>query len=172
MEGVDLNLVHHRCDAVEGGEIDEAVAVEVADADGANFSRVEKFFDGAPCPVYVTVGLVDEVEVEVVKLQTVQAALELCFGGIVAGAVQPQFGGDEDVFPLDTARTDGAADLFFVEVGGSGVDVAVAAGDGIYDDAFAFFRGHLIDAEAEHRDGNAVGQGGSRLDHGGFPDGG
>ena len=142
--------------------------MEVADADGADFPRVEEFFDGAPCPVYVAVGLVDKVEVEVVELQTVQAALELCFGGIVAGAVQPQFGGDEDVFPLDAARADGTADLFFVEVGGSGVDVAVATGNGIRDDAFAFFRGHLIDAEAEHRDGNAVGQGGSGLGHGVF----
>ena len=140
--------------------------MEVADADGADFPRVEKFFDGAPCPVYVAVGLVDKVEVEVVELQTVQAALELCFSGVVAGAVQPQFGGDEDVFPLDAARANGVTDLLFVEVGGSGINVAVAADNGIRDDAFAFFGGHLIDAEAKHRDGNAVGQGGSGLGHG------
>ena len=79
--------------------------------------------------------------IKVVELQTVQAALELCFGVVKAGAVQPQFGGDEDVFPLDAARANGAADLLFDEVGGSGVDMAVAADNGIRDDAFAFFGG-------------------------------
>ena len=77
--------------------------------------------------------------IKVVELQTVQAALELCFGDVVAGAVQPQFGGDEDL--LDAARAEGVADLFFIEAGGSSVDMAVTADNGIRDDAFAFFGG-------------------------------
>ena len=52
---------------------------------------------GPPGAVDVAVGLVDQVEVEVVELQPLQRALERRLGRFVAGVRDPELGGDEDL---------------------------------------------------------------------------
>jgi hypothetical protein len=63
--------------------------------------------------------------------------------------LHPQLGGDEKLLPRDAAVLDGAADGFFVEVGGGGVDQAVTGLERVGDDLLGLLRGDLEDAEAE-----------------------
>ena len=96
---------------------------------------------GAPGAVVVAVGLVDQVQVEVVEAQTPQRGVERLLGVLLAGVLYPQLGGDEQLPVGDAAGGDGAADGFLVAVGGSGVEVAVAGGQGACDGLLGLFGG-------------------------------
>ena len=71
--------------------------------------------------------------------------------------LNPEFGGDEQLFSGDTALTDALAHRFFIPVGSGGVNVGIARLDRIHHAAFAFgWIGNLKDAEPQDRDFNAI----------------
>jgi hypothetical protein len=72
-----------------------------------------------------------------------------CLRGVLLACVlHPELGGDEQLFAGDPTVSDGAADGFFVPVGG-GVDEAIPGGQGISDDLLGLPGRDLEDAEAE-----------------------
>ena len=66
-EGVGFYLVDRGHDLVVEHQVQVAVGRKVGDADRAGTTFGIDFFQGAPRAVDVTVGLVDEVEVDVVQ---------------------------------------------------------------------------------------------------------
>src|SRR3954447_3157934 len=104
----------------------------------------------APLAVVVTQRLVDQVQVDVVQPEPLQRGVEGA-PGVLARCLDPQLGGDKELFARDAAGGDGAADGVLVGVGGGGVDVPVAGGQGVADGLLGLLGGDLVDAEAEDR---------------------
>ena len=68
VEGVNFNLVYRRGNVVEGDKIGQSVRMEVADANGANFACLLQFFHSTPCPMDIAIRLVNQIQVDVIKL--------------------------------------------------------------------------------------------------------
>src|SRR5688572_30799496 len=102
---------------------------------------------------------VDEVEVQVVELQAVQALAKGALGPLVAMARVPALGGDEDLAAVQPRRAHGLPDPRLVLVGGGGVDVAVPRIERLSHDLGRVVGRDLKDAEAELGDLNAARQG-------------
>jgi len=77
---------------------------------------------------------VDQVQVEVIQLQRLQACVQCGARGFVPELVVPDFGRDENVLARHTARGNASAHACFIVVHGGGVDVAIAAGQAFPDD--------------------------------------
>jgi hypothetical protein len=112
-EGVDLHLVDRRRHLVEHHDVHQAVRVEVADADGAQLARLVGLFHRAPGSMHVAVRLVDQVQVQVVQLQAAQRLVDGLACALVAGVLDPELAGDEELVtrhaagrrPLPTAAS-------------------------------------------------------------------
>ena len=163
---VGLDLVDRRGEAGAVDEVDEPVGVEVRDADGPDRALLVEGAHGAPGAVVVTVGLMDQVEVEVVEAEALQRGVERLRGVLLARVLHPQLGGDEQLLAGDAAGGDGATDGSLVAVGGGGVEVAVAGRQGVSDGLLGLVSWDLEDAEAEDRHLDAIVEGDVRnLEH-------
>jgi len=157
VEGVNFNLVYRRGNLVEGDKVGQSVWMEVADANGANFACLMQFFHGSPCPMDITVRLVNQVQVNVIKLQPIQGAFELCFSTFVMGILQPQFGRYKEFATCDTGLFQSVPDLGFILVRSSGIDQAVSRINGINNGSFAFSGiSHLKHTKAQQGHFNTV----------------
>ncbi|MNC00002.1 hypothetical protein D3C75_473140 [compost metagenome] len=85
VERVNFNLVYRRGNFVEGDKVGQSVRVEIADTNGANFACLLQFFHSTPCPMDIAIRLVNQIQVDVIKLQPIQGAFELCFSAFVMG---------------------------------------------------------------------------------------
>ena len=96
---------------------------------------------------------VDQIQIDVIDAQLVDAAVESLQRRLVALICIPQLRGEEDVLSRDGRVGDTSSDALFVSVGGSGVDVPVA---GLVECEpycmLGFVVGGLPDSEAELRD--------------------
>lgn len=103
-------------------------------------------------------GPVDEEHVDVVKTQSLQRHVEVLLDSVVVG--DPDLGGDEDVFSLDTllhGSLDSESHGVFVSVVEGGVNVSVASlGEGALDGASHLLGGGLPGSKTDGRDGLAV----------------
>ena len=68
-EGVQLHLVHHGGDLGIEAQVGQSLGIEIAYAKGPNFTRLVQFLHGPPGAVVIVHGLVDEVQIQVVKSQ-------------------------------------------------------------------------------------------------------
>ena len=79
------------------------------------------------------------------------------FRTFIARILEPQFGGDKKLFSRNTARSQRVADLRFVEIRGSSVDVTVACFNRIDDRALTLGRvDYLKHAKTQYRDLDAI----------------
>jgi hypothetical protein len=128
-------------------QVDQAVRVEVRDADRSGQPVGVGPLHRAPEAVVVAERLVDQVEVDAVEPEPLQRPVERGLGPRLAGVLDPQLRGDEQLVTRDAAAAQGAADGLLVPVGGCGVDEPVPdlerSGDGL----FGFLRRDLVDAE-------------------------
>jgi hypothetical protein len=102
---------------------------------------------------------VDQVEVDVIHLELVEAGLERPRRGVIAMVGVEALRRDEELGAVQPRRADGLADLRLVAVGLGGVDVAVADLDRGQDVPGRLLRRDLEDADAELGDGDVVGEG-------------
>ncbi len=111
--------------------------MEIADANGADFACLLQFFHGTPGPMDITVRLVNQVQVNVIKLQSIQRAFELCFSAFVMGVLQPQFGCDKEFVTCNTGLFQCVPDLGFILVRRGGIDQTVSRINGVNNGSFA-----------------------------------
>ena len=71
----------------------------------------------------------DEVQVEIVQIETPKGGVDRLVGGLLAGVLDLQLGGDEQIRSVDAAARDGAADRLHVAGGRGGVEEPVAGSE-------------------------------------------
>ena len=131
--------------------------MEVTDANSANFTGLLQLFHGTPGPVDIAIWLVNQVQVNVIKLQSIQRAFELGFGPFVTGILQPEFRGDKEFVTGDTALFQCVPDLDFILIRGGGVNQSITAVNSVNDRSFAFGGiGHLKYTKAQQGHFNTV----------------
>jgi hypothetical protein len=133
VERVRLDLVDRRDDLVVVDEVDQPVGEEVRHADGLREPFAVELLHRAPLAVVVAVRLVDEVEVHVIEAQPLQRRVDRALGVLLAGILDPQLGGDEQLLARDAALLDGPPHGLLVAVRGGGVEGPVARGEGVGD---------------------------------------
>ncbi len=165
---MSLDLIDLGDGRVVDDQVQQPVGVEVGDADRPRQALPVGLLHRAPLAVDVAVGLVHQVQVDVVESELGQGCLQGAAGVVLGGGVlDPELGGDEQVLAGDAAVLDRVADGVLVAVGGGGVQQPVAGGEGIGDGLLGLVGGDLVDAEAEDGHPDAVVQG--DVLHGGGP---
>ena len=101
----------------------------------------------------------DQVEVDVVEPEPLEAGLERLARLLVAVVVVEALRGDEDVVAVEPGGPERLADLRLVAVGGGGVNVPVAGLERARDGLGRLAGRDQEDAEAELGDLNAVAEG-------------
>src|SRR5690606_21778819 len=135
----------------------EVVFQEVRDADARGEPASADALERAPgldVAILLRRGPVDEVQVDVVEAQLLEALLDGAIG--VAVPVVPQLRGDEQFVARNSGCRDRPPDALLVAVDRRGVDVAVADFESVADDALRLDRVNLEYAETELGDGLAV----------------
>ena len=132
------------------------VGVEIRDADGAEFSFLIRLFQCAVCTVSVAERLVQEHQVDIVRLQFTQALVDgsLCLFVAVVG--NPYFRHKENFLAVDAAFAHGIAHALLVMVGLRRVNHTIACTEGIRDTTLALGGRYLIDAVTHLWHFNAV----------------
>ena len=156
---MQLDLVDRRRHA---GLVDQPLQMlhhEVGYADGFRASILLQLDQRAPrieISLAAGDGPVDEIEIDIIELQTCQALVEGAQGAVVAVTVVPDLRGDEEFLALNGCRLDGCSHAFLVAVDGSRIDGAVARLDGLADGSLGFLVGDPPDAVAELRHGVSI----------------
>ena len=103
MEDVGLHLVDRRRDFGELAQVDQAVGIKVADADGAQLASPVGLLHGAVGAVIVTERLVNQQQIDVVGVQFLQRAVDggLCL--LISGIGYPYFSCDKEFLPRKSA---------------------------------------------------------------------
>ncbi len=99
LEGIDLNLFDSRSDGMVDHQVGNPIRVKVGNPDGLDLPLFVQLFHGPPLPIDVAIGLMDEVEVQIIQLKPVQRALERPQGTFVPILLDPELGGDEQLAP-------------------------------------------------------------------------
>ncbi len=123
LEGAELHLVDHRGRAGDAHHLLDLGHAEVRDADRARVAALAGRLHPRPGPGRALLGPVDDVEVDLLDAEPLEAVLGL--GGRV-GARGIELRRDEDLVARDAAVAQRAADARLVAVGLRGVDVPVA----------------------------------------------
>ncbi len=76
--------------------------MEVTDANSANFTGLLQLFHGTPGSMDIAIWLVNQVQVNVIKLQSIQRRSNWALA-FVTGILQPEFRGDKEFVTGDTA---------------------------------------------------------------------
>ena len=133
-------------------QVHDAVGVEIADPNGPHAALRVKLLHRAPGAINITVGLMDQVEVEVIQLEPAEGVLEGGFRRFVASVGDPELGRDEDLIPGNATSANRLADRFLVAVGSSRIDEPVAHLQGVPHAPLALLQiGNLKYTEAENR---------------------
>ena len=157
--GVQFDLVHDRGDA---GLVDDGVEMlgqEVAHPDGTDQAfgtEVDELLPAFHVRAARGAGPVDQVQIDVVEAEFLEALFQGRPGGVAALGFVPQFRGDEDLVARQRGCGYRASHTQLVAVDRSGVDVPVPRFQGVADGGGGLVVGHLPDSQAELGDGLAV----------------
>src|SRR3954452_17756336 len=157
LERAELDLVDDRLRAAKGEHLVDLRDAEVRDADRLCAPGGVRALHALPRPRGAALGPVDDVQVDLLDAQALEAALRLLLG--VPGRARIELRRDEDLVARHAAVANGAADARLVPVGLRRVDVAVAELERPADRVLALGTVRdLPDAQAEERDLVAVGE--------------
>lgn len=126
VENMRLYLIHGRNDLHITGQIDEVVGIEIRNADSTQFTLFVSLFQCAVCPVTVAERLVQQYQVDIVRLQFTQALVDRSFRFFIPVVRYPHFRHEENFLAVDTAFADGISYAFFVVVCLCRVDHTIA----------------------------------------------
>ncbi|MOA21004.1 hypothetical protein D3C78_1414800 [compost metagenome] len=116
MERVDFDLIDGGNDLVVKHEIQQAVGIEVADADRADATGLIQLFHRTPSAIDITKRLVDEPEVQIVELQLVQGTFESGLRALVCRVLNPELGCDKQIASINAVVADRGADGLFIAI--------------------------------------------------------
>ena len=140
---MQLHLVDCRDDLDGLAQVSQTVWIEVAHADRLQLAFLVGFLHRAVGTDIVAHRLMNQVEVEIGEAQIVQRGLDSLLGGLIAGVLHPQLGGDEQLL----ARHAG----FF------GIDQAVAGSNRVQNCLLTLSRVRYLEyAEALQRHFNSI----------------
>src|SRR2546430_3243514 len=152
----ELHLVHAGRHARAGQQRFDLGDAVVGDADRPRVAELTCSLHSGPRPARAALGPVDDVEVEVVDAELLEAARGLLDRVSVPGV---ELGRDEHLVARDLGLAEALPDAFLVAVGLSGVDMSIAElerpANGVH--AFAALR-YLPDAEPEKWNLVAIGE--------------
>ena len=157
--GMQLDLVDDGNDAGLADDTLEMFGIEIRHADRTGttlFPDSGESLPGLRIEAAMRRRPVNEVEVDVLGTELLQAALECTQRIVIALIGIPEFGGDEDVLAVEAGRADAFADTLFVVVAGSRIDMTIAGGDRRAHGGSGNILRRLPDAEADLRNGMSV----------------
>ena len=125
-ERVALQLVHHRFHIYIVGKVEETACLEVAHADGAHLASTIGLLHSPPRAEYVAVGLMDEQQVDILRLQLAQALVDALGSLFFTGIRYPYLRHEEQVFALDATLAPGIANALLILVGLRRVNQSIA----------------------------------------------
>src|SRR5699024_5540987 len=126
--------------------------IEVAYANGSGQPFVAQLNHGFPgIDVFVLFGYgpVNEIEIDIIEPELVQAGFKCLARFLVTVIRVPDLGGDEDVITRQAGVAQAGANPTFVVVHGGGIDAPVAQIEGRADDAWSDVVVNLPDAATE-----------------------
>jgi hypothetical protein len=151
--GVHLDLVDGGDDGQPWQDGLQVRPAEVADADGPNVSFGEESLKGAVGVnrriEVLRQWLVEQVEIHRVDPEFASTDFEGMERPVVAVVADPYLRLDEQLRPIDAAGSDRGANLGLVEVGGGGVDHAIADAQRLLDRGLGHLGWRLKHAEAQ-----------------------
>ena len=104
-ERIHFNLVNRRDHLVVEHEVHDSVRLKIGDANRSDLACGVQVFHSPPLAIHVAKWLMNEIEIEIVQLQSLQGPLKGCQGVVIAVSLDPELGGDEQFFPGDSAPT-------------------------------------------------------------------
>ena len=157
LERVDFDLIDRRRDLVMNHQVHDAIRLKVGNPDRSDFALLVQFLHRAPLTIHIAEGLMNQIQVNVIQLQALQGIFKGFSCALVALALNPKFGRDEQFFSGHAAAFDAFANRFFVHVRSGRIDVGIANFNRIDHASFAFgWIGDLKNAEAKNGDFNAI----------------
>ena len=150
---MEFYLVHSRDDIGVLNQKSQMLFRKVGYADRPRPSRTVYFFHKMPCIQRTARNRpLNQIQIHVVETQTLQTSVKGFFNITDSLRCIPDFCGNEQFFPRNTAISDTLAYIHFVFKGGSGIEKPVAYRCGVCDHALRFARtGHFIQTESEAR---------------------
>src|SRR5690606_19298817 len=127
--GMELDLVERRGDAGSGDDVLDIVALEIGDADGPRLAflpQADQRLPGFDILAAKRRGPVDEVKIDIVGAQPLEARIHGPQGPLVALVVVPHLGGEEYLVAGKAGAPDRPAHAVLVFIGGGGVHMAVS----------------------------------------------
>src|ERR1700733_4772304 len=154
---IDFDLIDSGRQIVVQHEVNQSVRWKVGHANRPDFTRAIQLLHRAPLAVYVAERLVNEIQVQVIQLQTLHGSLKGGSRPFIALSLNPQLCGDKELLPGDAAPPDPSTHGRLVEIRRGRVDQAIANVDRVDYALFAYRRiGNLEHAEPQDGHHDAI----------------
>lgn len=131
LEYMGFYLVDGRLNLHKPAKVNQTVRIEVGHANGPNPPFLVGIFHGTVSAVIVVKGLMDQHQINVLRLELAQRGQQGCLCLFIAAVADPHFGRDKQLFTGYAAFSDCAARLFFVAVRLRRINQAIACVNGI-----------------------------------------
>src|SRR5690242_15719423 len=116
-----------------------------------------QFFHRSPFTIHIAEWLMNQIQVEVIQLQSLQRSFKGSFCSFITIPLNPKLGGNKQFFSFHTASFDSSANRFFVLIRSGGINVAISDLDSVDDASFTFGQiSYLKNAKTENGNFNAT----------------
>ena len=123
---VALQLVHHRLQVYVVCEVEETACLEVAHTDSTNLACTIGLLHSPPRTEYVAIGLMDEQQVDILRLQLAQALINALGSLFLTSIGYPDLCYKEQIFALDATFAPSIANALLILVGLCRINQAIA----------------------------------------------
>lgn len=120
-------------------KVGQPVEVEVAHPNSMFLSILINFLHRSPCAIYITEGLVHQIEVNIFLPQPIQRAVKGFNRGFVPVILYSQLRSNENFLARDTTALNGVTYCLLASVSGGGINPAIPRHESIVDTFLRFF---------------------------------